>query len=179
MSNITADVSATTPRTVSGKYLRANNLCESANKFANSMNIDSSTNTITTIEIDGHTVPKLDLGYVGLMSEKSIHLQFCVQVYGDVLAKGAIHSSTELICGGGERQTVTGSMTSQTGNTGATGIIGAIANTNKIMLGANYIIARQEYSNFNNGQTIGGANPGGTGAVLVIDGVGVKWFRIR
>lgn len=175
MDNMVQGTPATVPETESNKYLRATNLCKAGNKFANNMNIDSATNTIVSVNIDGKTVPKLDLGYVGLMSNKSIHLQFCSQIYGDVLAKGAIHSSTELICGGGQRQKVTGSMTSETGNTGAGGLLGALANTNKIMLGASYIVAKQEYSNFDGGQDPT-APPAET---LGADEVIVKWFRLK
>lgn len=174
MDNMVQGIPATEPETESNKYLRATNLCKSGNKFSNSMNIDSATNTILSINIDGKMVPKLDLGYVGLMSNKSIHLQFCSQIYGDVLAKGAIHSSTELICGGGQRQKVTGSMTSETGNTGLGGLLGALANTNKIMLGASYIVAKQEYSNFDGGQEVPEPQD-----QLATESVTVKWARSK
>lgn len=120
--------------------------------------------------IDDVAVPKLDLGYVALMSEKTIRLMFCSQVFGDVLAKGAIRASTELICGGGERQGVTGSMTSQTGENSHVG-----GNTNKIHAGSKYVVADPDYSNFDGGQDVDEAAE----EALATDAVRVKWIRVK
>lgn len=160
----------TSPNTVSNKYLRATNLCKSGSEFSHSMNRDPDNDRlITSVTIDGETIPKLDLGYVALMSGKTIRLMFCSQIYGDVLAKGAIRTTTELICGGGDRQTVTGSMTSQTGENSHLG-----SDTNKIHTASKYVIANPEYSNYDGGQDVPEPQD-----QLATDSVTVKWARSK
>ena len=66
-------------------------------------------------------------------------------------------------------------MTSQTGSTGNTGLLGALTNTNKIMLGSSFIVAKEGYSNFNNGQ-----KPNWWyNTVLAASAITVKWFKIK
>lgn len=90
----------------------------------------------------------------------------CSHVYGDVLARGAIQTSTGLICDG-DRQQVTGGLSSQTGESLLIG--------NKIHAASKYVIAKPEHSNFDGGQEV----PADAGDQLATESVTVKWARSK
>lgn len=91
------NIGSTTPLTQSDKYLVPTNLCRSDTVFAKTMD-KKSDGTADTVVIDGVNVPKLDLGNVALMSDASIQLGSCANVFGDVLARGYVDISTTGSC---------------------------------------------------------------------------------
>lgn len=83
---------ATTPQTLSNRYLIPLNLCKSDTEFSKNMhkNADGTNKKVT---IDGTAVDKLDLGTVALMSNNEVNIGSCAQIYGDVLARKEVNVS--------------------------------------------------------------------------------------
>lgn len=138
------NIRSTTPLTQSDKYLVPTNLCQSDTVFAKTMD-KKSDGTPDTVVIDGVNVPKIDLGNVALMSDASIQLGSCANVFGDVLARGYVDISTTGSCKvtgdiyDTRPNVVTGNITSQaaisSGNnvndiTGGTRFIAPASNSN-------------------------------------------------
>ena len=92
INNSVLDITTTNPTTVSNKYLVPTNLCKNDNEFSFNMNKNSNGDRVA-VEIDGKSIPKLDLGYVALMSNNVIRIGACAQIFGDVLARGTIEGT--------------------------------------------------------------------------------------
>ncbi|MQW93170.1 hypothetical protein GFH30_02875 [Acinetobacter wanghuae] len=87
----------TNPETISNVYLIPTNLCKNESEFSYSMDRDPSTGKILDVNIDDNNnisrlVPKLDLGYVALMSNDYIDIGTCTLIYGDTLARNKMKS---------------------------------------------------------------------------------------
>lgn len=134
-NNTFSDLPPTAPQTISNRYLIPTNLCKNESEFSYNMNKNESGQRLTQI-IDGSNVPKLDLGYVALMSNKTIRIGACAQIYGDVLARGEIQGSAA--CG------ITDNKNAITGNISTQGE-GAIANT--FSAGSKIVVPKPEYTN--------------------------------
>ncbi|MFY9180495.1 MAG: hypothetical protein WAO12_12060 [Venatoribacter sp.] len=159
-NTVASNIQSSTPATLSTKYLRPTNLCSNASTFSKKMNKDSS-GQVTSLVIDGVSVPKLDLGYVALMSNKIVDLMFCSHIYGDVLAKKGIKTSTDLICGGGERAQIEGAVVAQSGSD----------SSSHQWAKSKIIVPTDEQSNFGEGNVPTTPAPPRTNAVKV------KWSK--
>ncbi|MFY9179939.1 MAG: hypothetical protein WAO12_09225, partial [Venatoribacter sp.] len=161
----TVNVADTDPSTASDRYLRPTNLCKNASEFSYSMNKDAD-DEFTEVEIDGKQVPKLDLGFVALMAEKDIRFMVCSHIYGDVLARRGISASSQLTCGGEDRQTIEGAVITQGGTT-------------NFRNETNIVVPPAGLSNYNGGGSGVAGTPGapGTTGTPATSTVSVKWSK--
>ena len=154
------DVPPTTPVTLSNKYLMPTNLCKSPTEFAYNMNKDANDNKLN-VSIDGQSVPKLDLGYVALMSNKTIRIGACAQIYGDVLARGHIEGSAG--CGITKNtNAIVGSVSTQGEN--------SVANT--FGAGSKIVTPKSEYTNTKETPPVTG-----TGTGLTAESSKLQWSK--
>ncbi|RKG52372.1 hypothetical protein D7V64_09895 [Acinetobacter cumulans] len=154
------DVPPTTPVTLSNKYLMPTNLCKSPTEFAYNMNTDANDNKLN-VSIDGQSVPKLDLGYVALMSNKTIRIGACAQIYGDVLARGHIEGSAG--CGITKNtNAIVGSVSTQGEN--------SVANT--FGAGSKIVTPKSEYTNTKETPPVTG-----TGTGLTAESSKLQWSK--
>lgn len=146
--NNTADPALLSPQANASKYLIPTNLCKNENEFSYSMNRDPATGLRTTVMIDGRdkhgdplpakAVPKLDLGYVALMSNKTIRVMDCSQIFGDVYARDTVEVSAG--CGWtSTNQAITGTIATQG--------VGSRVVGNTFGTGTNYVIPRDGMTN--------------------------------
>lgn len=87
----------TNPKTISNVYLIPTNLCKNESEFSYSMDREPNTGKKLNVNIADNnniskSVPKLDLGYVALMSNDYIDIGTCTLVYGDTLARNKMKS---------------------------------------------------------------------------------------
>ncbi|ANF81151.1 hypothetical protein A3K93_02395 [Acinetobacter sp. NCu2D-2] len=87
----------TNPETISNVYLIPTNLCKNESEFSYSMDREPNTGKKLNVNIADNnniskSVPKLDLGYVALMSNDYIDIGTCTLVYGDTLARNKMKS---------------------------------------------------------------------------------------
>ena len=152
----------TSPTTIGSKYLVPTNLCKNDTTFAYNMDKVAGTNNKDLVVIDGKDVPKLDLGYVALMSNKNIEVGECAQIFGDVLARGKIYASAA--CGvTPEKQAITGNITTQGEGSQP---------ENRILDGSRYVIPSEDHSNI---KTTTGSTS--TGPVLNPGSIQLKWAK--
>lgn len=146
-NRFSAQPPATTPATLSNKFLTPVNLCKDANTFSYSMNKiphpqypDQTTQA--TVMIDGVEVKKLDLGLVAIMSNKVVRIGACARIYGDVLAKSSVEGSAA--CGiTDNKNAIYGSISSE----GKAPYIDNIQQHNTFGAGSKIVIPKQDYTN--------------------------------
>ena len=135
VSDTELSINTTSPKTLSNKYLIPTNICKNDNEFAYSMNKNANGDRVA-VEIDGKSIPKLDLGYVALMSNNIVRIGACARIYGDVLARGTIEGSAG--CG------LTSNPNAITGNISTQGESG-VANT--FSAGSKIVVPNSNYTN--------------------------------
>lgn len=158
---------ATTPTTLSHRYLTPVNLCKNDNEFRYDMSRDENGNK-AELSIDGDTVDKLDLGYVALMSNRIIRIGACAQIFGDVLAKSNVE--TTAACGlNAEPNKIVGSISTQ----GTSPYIKPLKQLNVFAAGTNLVVPDPDFTNFKNkpGQTVNG--------VPTLHSSKLKWAKYR
>ena len=154
VSNTLTDPNSLTPKANASKYLIPTNLCKNENEFSYSMNRDPTTGQRTTVMIDGRdksgnrlpekAVPKLDLGYVALMSNKTIRVMVCSQIFGDVYARDTVEVSAG--CGWtSTTQAITGTISTQG--------VGSRVVGNTFGTGTNYVIPKDGLTNAQDAST--------------------------
>lgn len=157
---------STTPTSSGFKYLIPTNLCKNDTQFAYNMDRDPATNQRTIVVIDWKNVPKLDLGYVALMSNKVVRLGTCSQIFGDVLARERIEVTGA--CGAtSEQQVITGNITTQ--NASGSG------NDNLLPAGGKWVLPKEEFSGVKGPGSGGGG--GGTGITVDSSSIEMTWAK--
>lgn len=151
---------STTPNAISDKFLVPTNLCKNDNAFSYNMNRDANGDK-TTITIDGTDVEKLDLGFVALMSNKTIRVGTCSKIYGDVLAKWRVETSTAGILCSSPAQALTGQVTAQ----GDGGLLDSL-----MLDGSMVVVPDVKY-------TSEGTTVPGTANVDTVQAATVKWSK--
>jgi hypothetical protein len=162
-----ATPTATTPITLSHRYLTPVNLCKNDNEFRYDMSRDQN-GAKTQLNIDGDNVDKLDLGYVALMSNRIIRIGACAQIFGDVLAKSNVE--TTAACGlNAQPNKIVGSISTQ----GTAPYIDPVKQITVFAAGTNLVVPDPDFTNFKN-------QPGGTvntGTTLRTSTL--KWAKYR
>ena len=132
---------ATTPATLSNKFLTPVNLCQDANTMYKNTN-RLPNGTLDTVTIDNKEITKLELGLVALMSNQVVRIGACAQIYGDVLARSNVEGSAA--CGIGEKNGIFGNISSQ-------GVppYTSVQQHNTMGAGTNIYIPKNEYKNLN------------------------------
>ena len=157
---------STTPTSSGFKYLVPTNLCKNDTQFAYNMDRDPATNQRTIVVIDWKNVPKLDLGYVALMSNKVVRLGTCSQIFGDVLARERIEVTGA--CGAtSEQQVITGNITTQ--NASGSGY------DNLLPAGGKWVLPKEEFSGVKGPGSGGGG--GGTGITVDSSSIEMTWAK--
>ena len=157
---------STTPTSSGFKYLVPTNLCKNDTQFAYNMDRDPATNQRTIVVIDWKNVPKLDLGYVALMSNKVVRLGTCSQIFGDVLARERIEVTGA--CGvTSEQQVITGNITTQ--NASGSGY------DNLLPAGGKWVLPKEEFSGVKGPGSGGGG--GGTGITVDSSSIEMTWAK--
>ena len=132
---------ATTPITISNKFLTPINLCKDATNFYQNSNKELN-GEIKKVTIDGKPTDRLDLGLVALMSNKIVRIGACARIYGDVLARGAVEGSAG--CGLTKNENkIVGSISTQ----GIPPTDLGIQHHNTMGAGTNLVIPNKEYTN--------------------------------
>ncbi|RFS27673.1 hypothetical protein DYI81_15605 [Acinetobacter sp. SWAC5] len=158
VNNIDLTITATTPTTLSERYLVPVNLCKNDNEFL--LNMDKNPDqTNKKVTIDGKSIDKLDLGRVALMANDQIHIGACTRIYGDVLSRKGV--TTSAACG------ITNNTNAITGNIGTQGVDGGLI-ANHILGGTKITVPSK------NGDGSGTPN---TGNGLKASSSKVQWSR--
>ena len=155
----------TIPKTYSSKYLVPVNLCKNASEFKYSMN-RAADGTKLTVNIDGKTVDKLDLGYVALMANKNIAIGTCSRIYGDVYARSSIAGTAS--CGAtSNKNEIVGTIATQ----GEAPYLANIEHRNTFASNSTIVIPKSQFTNNQN-------NAGGT-ASNGVSQVKLQWSRYK
>ncbi|QIC64965.1 DUF342 domain-containing protein [Acinetobacter schindleri] len=157
VSKLDLNIAATTPTTLSDRYLMPINLCKNDNQFLYAMdkNPDGSKKKVT---IDGRPIDKLDLGTVALMANEQIHIGACSRIYGSVLSRKGVTTSKG--CG------LTNNQNAITGTISTQGVDGGLI-ANHIMGGTNIVLPATNKSE----------PDGGSGTGLKAESAQLRWAR--
>lgn len=164
-SKFTSAPPATTPLTLSNKFLTPVNLCKDRSNFLQNTNKESN-GSIKKVLIDNKATDKLDLGLVALMSNKVIRIGTCARIYGDVLARSSVEGSVG--CGiTDNKNEIVGNISSQ--GIAPTGL--GIQQQNTMGAGTNIVLPSAQYTNAKNSEKTVEVE------AITVDSVNLQWSK--